>query len=240
MLTPLAIEELDRLIERKAERDARVAAAPELGTRLRGLRAWQARRLAATYDDLARKPATAAAVAFFLSDLYGPQNLLRRDADLARAWRLLRRTLPSSALEILAFAVELTVLTEDLDHALLAKLPRGRITADAYAAAYRAANRAEDRRRQIELVAGIGERLEHAVQHRAIGLALRAARMPARLAGFSALQDFLERGFAAFARMGGAAEVLGAVREREYALMKAWLSRADTVPGPPLPGERSP
>ncbi len=240
MLTPRTTAELDRLLARKSARDARIAAMPELGARLRGLRAWQTRRLAATYDDLARAPQTAAAVAFFLSDLYGPQSFLERDAELARAWHRLARALPAAALEVLGFAIELTVLSEDLDHALLASHPQEPITEESYAAAYRAADRTEDRRRQIELIVAIGERLERIVRHRAIGIALRAARAPARLAGFGALQDFLERGFAAFARMGSAGALLAAVREREYALMKAWLSRVDTSLAPSLPEPRSP
>jgi hypothetical protein len=47
---------------------------------------------------------------------------------------------------------------------------------------------------------------------------------PAHAAGFGALQDFLERGFAAFERRGGAERFLQAVRDRELALMQALLA----------------
>jgi hypothetical protein len=49
-------------------------------------------------------------------------------------------------------------------------------------------------------------------------------RKPARAAGLSALQDFLERGFASFASMHGADEFLATVDARETALMGEILS----------------
>ena len=46
-------------------------------------------------------------------------------------------------------------------------------------------------------------------------------RQPARLAGLSGLQDFLERGFAAFRSMGGAEEFLRTIDARETQIMEA-------------------
>ena len=46
-------------------------------------------------------------------------------------------------------------------------------------------------------------------------------RRPARAAGFAALQSFLERGFAAFRKMGGAGAFLATIDERERRLMEA-------------------
>jgi hypothetical protein len=48
-----------------------------------------------------------------------------------------------------------------------------------------------------------------------VGVALRAARLPARMAGFAALQGFLERGLLAFQRTPDAGRLLGAIQERE-------------------------
>lgn len=223
MLSPRSSGKVDELLERKLRLAAQATATTELAARLRELRAWQAGRLAQTYADLQRDPLSAAAVSFFLTDLYGPQDFTRRDADLMRAWRLLRRTLPRPALEILALAIELAVLSEDLDQAVAERLPDGAIGGEAYASAYRAAGRAADRRRQIELIVEIGARLARAVRIPLIGVALRAARGPAQLAGFGVLQDFLERGFAAFSRMPSAQPLLDAIDRRETALMDALL-----------------
>lgn len=189
--------------------------------RLRELRAWQAARLASTYGDLLHDPQCVDAVAFFLTDLYGPQQHTRRDEDLGRAWGILSRTLPRAAFGLLERAVELQTLTAELDEAMVGRLAAGPVTSESYAAAYRAVGRPEARRRQIDLVLGIAGDLERVVRHAWIGLALRAARGPAHAAGFGALQDFLERGFAAFRKMKDAGRILEAIRERETRLSAA-------------------
>ena len=218
-------EETDRLLERRAQLGSRLTARPQLAARLRELRAWQAERLARTYEDLSADPQSGRAVGFFLSDLYGPQEFARRDAELARAWGVLRRTLPPFTLEVLALAIELQVLSEELDFEVAQQLPPGAITAESYACAYRAAGRPEARRRQIELTVEVGRRLARAVRMPLVGLALRAARAPAHMAGFGLLQDFLERGFAAFARMASAAPLLDAIGDRETAFMVSLLAQ---------------
>lgn len=221
--------ELDRLIERTEALQRVETAEPVLAERLRQVRAWQAARLARTYQDLAHDPRQAPAIKFFLADLYGPQDFSRRDQELARAGPLLERTLPAGALRVLVDAVELYALSADLDQALSRALAPGLITADSYAHAYRAVGRAADRQRQIELIAGIGERLAQAVRQPLIGLALRATHVPAHVAGFGALQDFLERGFEAFHRLRDARAFVEAIRTREAALSEA-IFRADASP----------
>lgn len=211
---------LEALLDRKRALAARLQADQGLANRVRALRLWQAARLASTYADLKRDPVHAEAVNFFLEDLYGPEPVMRRDEDLMRAWGILRHTLPGAALEVLAGAIELEVLTHELDAGVALALAPGRVTEASYAAAYRAANRESDRSRQIELVIEIGQQLDRIVRHAWLALALRAARGPAHAAGFGALQDFLERGFAAFRRMPDTGPFLQAIRERETQLMQ--------------------
>jgi len=196
---------------------------------LRELRLWQAARLASTYGDLLHDPECVDAVKFFLTDLYGPEEHIRRDQDLARAWSILSRTLPRAALGLLERALELKTLTMELDESMAQQLAARPVTQESYAAAYRAVGRPEARRRQIELVLAIAADLERVVRHAWVGLALRAARVPAHAAGFGALQDFLERGFAAFRRMRDAGRMLSAIGERETRLSAA-LFRGDPAP----------
>jgi hypothetical protein len=56
-------------------------------------------------------------------------------------------------------------------------------------------------------------------------------RQPARLAGLTGLQDFLERGFGAFRAMGGAEEFLRTIESRETQIMDAIVGGA-TEPFP--------
>ena len=53
---------------------------------------------------------------------------------------------------------------------------------------------------------------------------LKLMRSPARMAGLADLQDFLERGFAAFRAMQGADEFLAVVRQRETRILSRLFS----------------
>jgi hypothetical protein len=55
---------------------------------------------------------------------------------------------------------------------------------------------------------------------------LKAARLPAQLAGLSELQAFLERGFRAFDALGGAEEFLSRVAAREQEVSRRLFSGA--------------
>lgn len=218
---------LDELLARKRAVDVRAAASSLLAARLPELRAWQTNRLAQTYADLRRDPQYAGAIEFFLNDLYGPHDLTRRDRELMRAWGLLKRTLPAMALDALGQAIELEVLSAELDQLVTAALSSWPVTGAGYADAYRVVGRRDARERQIDLVVGVGEDLDRVVRHAWIGAALGLARGPAHAAGFGVLQDFLERGFAAFAGMKDAQPFLGAVREREMQLLQALFAGDD-------------
>ena len=212
---------------------------PALDRALEGLSRWQALRLRETYADLEAQPRYAAAVEFFETDLYGGANFAQRDADVARVAPLTARMLPERVIGTIADAMEVNALSQELDRALLVRLPRadGRFTVAEYCAAYRRMDNRPGRERQIELIGGIGAALDRFVRMPLIHGALVMMRQPARLAGMSVLHDFLERGFDAFRTMKGAQEFLGTIIGRETALMNAIFAGA-TAPFPePAPGE---
>jgi len=64
--------------------------------------------------------------------------------------------------------------------------------------------------------------------------ALAMMKQPARLAGMRALQDFLERGFAAFRAMRGAEAFLRTVDERETHIMESIAGGASDAFADPL------
>jgi hypothetical protein len=220
-------DQVDELLARQRELALRSSAAGDLAVRLAELRTWQARRLADSYADLRRDARYARAVEFFLSDLYGPQQFPQRDRDLARAWRHMKRVLPRAALDILVRAVELQVLTAELDTAMAGALATGAVNAVRYAEAYRLVGQRAARLRQIDLVIAIGEDLGHIVQHAWLRPLLRMAHAPAHVAGLGVLQDFLERGLDAFCAMPDAERLFRAVRERERRFMDAMFSDSD-------------
>jgi hypothetical protein len=212
--------DLDQLLARKHSLATRASETRDLPARLRDLRAWQSRRLARTYDDLRRDSRYSRGIEFFLSDLYAPLDFGVRDRQLTRASRLLKRGLPGAALAPLERAIELDVLSAELDHAMVALMPGWPIDGAGYATAYRAVGRRDARERQIELIVSIGADLDAVVGYAWIGAALNVWRVPARLGGFGVLHDFLVRGFDAFRNIEDIQTFLKTIREREAKLME--------------------
>lgn len=215
----MLLRELDGVARLHADR----LADPALAAALERLGTWQARRLAGTYADLAAQPRFAAAIEFFETDLYGGRDFAQRDHDLARVVPVMTRMLPDGVIATVATAVELNRLSQELDRQLLAHLPRatGTFTVAEYASAYRRMGNRAGRERQVRLIGEIGAALDRFVGNSFIYAALIMMRQPARLAGFHALHDFLERGFAAFRAMGGANEFLATIDRRERQVMAA-------------------
>lgn len=224
----LLIRELEHARRLHEDRRASLARA----TALDRVAYWQARRLNATYADLALDPRYAKAIVFFQSDLYGPADFSRRDADLARVVPMMVRMVPNGVIVTIAMAMELSTLSQELDRLLIEVLDATQpFTVAQYCAAYRACGNRAARTRQIALIGSTGRALDRYVHTRFVRTALRLMRKPARAAGFSALQDFLERGFASFAAMGGADEFLAIVDARETILMEQIFS-GDAAPFP--------
>lgn len=193
---------------------------------LGAVKRWQAQRLAKTYADLASQPRYAEATAFFLDDLYGPKDFSARDEEMLRIVPVMARVLPESAVETAALAIELEALTESLDQRLARALSAPTVTTGEYDRAYRETSTREERLHQVDLVQAVGGRLDALVRKPFVGGTLKLMRRPARLAGLADLQDFLERGYAAFRRMDGANEFLEAFRARETAVIRQIFERA--------------
>jgi len=213
--------QLDRVRSLREARPADSAATALLPA----LRRWQSQRLALTYADLAASERYGPATAFFLTDLYGDRDFTERDLSLERAYPFMAKLLPNAALLPVARAIELHALTAELDRALCRALlddpgAKSGITEAASARAYRrCANRAQ-RLRQIDILLAVGERLDRVVGKPLLRRLLRLARRPAHASGFAELQDFLERGFAAFKHMAGAGEFLAAIEQREKRILE--------------------
>jgi hypothetical protein len=197
------------------------------------LASWQASRMAATYADLAAQPRYADAIAFFRSDLYGEGDFAQRDADLARVVPIMVRLLPARLITTLAQGTELSVLSQELDQALLSRMPRadGVFTIAEYCAAYREPSERAAREHQIALIGEVGAGLDIYVRRPFIESGLSMMRQPARLAGLAALQDFLERGVRAFRKLHGAKEFLATIDRRERAILDA-IFNGDEAPFP--------
>ncbi len=188
------------------------------------MKEWQARRLEQSYADVAANPRYRMATSFFLDDLYGAKDFSGRDHAMLRIYPVMVRILPASAVETAALAIELEAVSEDLDQRLAAALSAGPITDATYADAYRRSATSPEREYQIELIDAVGHRLDALVKKPLVGRTLKFMRGPAKVAGLSDLQDFLERGFEAFRRMKGADEFLELLRKRELEISRRLFS----------------
>lgn len=187
---------------------------------LAALQAWQARRLGGSFTDFKENARMRPAAEFFLTDLYGERDFSGRDRDVAKVMPLMSRLLPDGLLVAAADAIGLAVLSHAFDLRMAERLalrpePLAPISLDDYGQAYRAVGCPRLRRRQIELILGVGWTLDAAVKKHGVYKILRASRFPAKAAGLSELQGFLERGFSAFDALGGAGDFLEAIGHRE-------------------------
>jgi hypothetical protein len=222
----LLLTELDR----SAELRARVVEDAAFSERRARLRAWQGARLGRTHRDLLESQRFHDATEFFLTDLYGPRDLSSHIEEVRRLVPVMTKFLPDWGLATVMHAMELNVVSESLDGAVVEAL--GEKAADIddalYVAAYRAADRANDRERQIDLIALLGQALDKLAQVRFVGMTLMLMRPPAKAAGLGELQAFVERGYAAFGAMrGGGGEFVSIIVARERAIAHALFAGDD-------------
>jgi len=216
--------ELRQLLDRNAALRDVFADSPSARARLAELQKWQSQRLLKSHADLRANPRYRAAVEFFFNELYSGGDPRARDRDLQRVHHVMERLLPREALRALMLAIELEIISQELDAGVVRGLPAGPITVAGYAVGYRSAGRRPDRERQIELLGMIGSYLDHVVRKPIIRALVRLARGPAHAAGFGTLQEFLERGLDAFEAMHGAGEFLSTIRDREVRAMERMLA----------------
>lgn len=178
----------------------------------------QARRFRATYADVLAHPVQGAAARFFLDELYGDHDFAERDAQFGRIAGALERLLPEAVAELAGDLAEMHALTETLDHTLATHwlaLGNGEPESRRYARAWRLTSQREARERQLAVVQHMGAELQRLTRSKSLLMALRMMRRPAHAAGLSALQQFLENGFAAFGALGDARPFLDTVSARE-------------------------
>jgi hypothetical protein len=225
-----AAERLGHQLDRAAALRAATRDKPKLETARQRVRAWQSVRLARTHADLLASSRMGLAATFFLTDLYNAENLVKVGANVRRIVPTITKLLPATALETIVDAIELEALSEELDLAMATALAAksGEISAATYADAYRKVDRRSDRERQIQLIEDLGNSLDRLVHLPLVGTTLSLMHAPAQIAGLGDLQDFLQRGYKAFASMGGAGEFLRRIVDRERRLLEALFAGDDS------------
>lgn len=202
---------------------------PALREKVQALKRYQQRRLAWTYRDLLASARYQHAARFFLVDLYGPVDFRRRDQEFARIVPKIEALFPSQVIATVRQLARLHALSEELDSSMAAEVDALPIGPSVYAQAWRRVGRPDDRRTQLALVIDVGSALERMTRHGWLVSSLKWMRGPARAAGLSELQSFLERGLESFRSMHGAKEFLAIVEAREGELMSALFQSMPSV-----------
>nr|WHW29685.1 hypothetical protein [uncultured bacterium] len=186
-------------------------------------------RLQRSYADLRAEPRYEAAIDFFLAELYGGKDISRRDHDVGRVYPVMVRMLPGATLTAIGDAFSLQAVSLELDitmslalHDLAVSQP---LDLDLYGMLYRQTLDTPLRERQIELIGTLGRDLATAVRSASLNRLIRVLRQPARLAGFSALQRFLEDGLTSFRIMGEPGYFLDTICGRERQFMQAIINK---------------
>lgn len=188
---------------------------PGLQDRAEAIKRFQHARFQRTYEDLARQSRYALATRFFLDELYGPGDYGPRDAQFARIVPKLVNLFPASVVATVRDLAELHALTESLDTRMAQGLASSQISRLDYVTAWQQTGSPEARARQIDLVVAIGRDLDEFTRKPLLMTSLKMMRGPARAAGLSDLQRFLEAGLTAFREMRGAGEFLACIALRE-------------------------
>jgi hypothetical protein len=222
------LRRLTASIETAARLRASAKASIRASSARTALRTWQAGRFSRAHADLLASAEYGDAARFFLTDLYGPADVTKRDALMQRVVPVMAKMLSAPALKVVANAIELDSLSESLDADMVEALGEkvDLVDGGAYARAYRQIGRQDDRARQILLIEHLGASLETLSRQPMLGTALALMRKPMEVAGFGDLHNFLVRGYESFRKMKTAKPFLDAIVAQEKAVSSALFAGA--------------
>jgi hypothetical protein len=208
---------------------------PALADALRQIKGFQCHRFEHTYSDLLSGGPYQGATRYFLAELYGDRDYSERDAQFARIAGALQRLFPKAVVATAVRLAQLHALTEELDFQMAQALvaggwQAGEMSPRDYVRTWGEVGRRPARMGQLQQVVHLGQDLDRLTRAPGLRMLLKMMRGPARSAGMSDLQDFLEAGFDTFADIerrsaaaGGSASTakfLTIIQERETHLIK--------------------
>lgn len=185
---------------------------------------WQMNYLKRFFVDLYECESYADAIDFTISDLAGT-GISDRDRDLERAAPAINRLLPGNALETIATAAELNARVLEINIRIFERLTAsGSLPADLtdrdYCVACRKASTLEACLELVHLVTNLGGTLKTLANVSLLRGLLRTMRRPARVAGFGALQEFLETGYNCFRAIPDIDHLLEEIENRMTAVFE--------------------
>lgn len=208
-------------------------ASTELTLALRNVKRYQSQRFATTYHDLLASENCARCARFFLEELYSERDYAQRDAQFARVATAIEMTFPQPVIDLTVQLAQLHLKTETLD---LQMAHFWRATpqledSDRYRHAWHGLDRHAQRQWQLDTVLGIGRELGKLTRKPTLRVLLKMMRQPAKVAGLSDLQRFLESGFERFAELSRRPEALSQFLSTIQCREQAWMDQLERMKG---------
>jgi len=188
------------------------------------LKQFQVERLKNTHKDLLESVETREAALFFLNEIYSFKDLSKRDADLEKLLPTMGKMFPENTLDVIANAMVLDALTEDLEDKMARKLGE-RFTEFEYEEAYRETTTYQERVLQIDLVNSLGLCLSHLVTIPLISGTLKMMKIPAKIANLEEMHDFLNTGFHTFKNTKNPENFINTLVSREKIILDKIFSK---------------
>lgn len=194
------------------------------------LQIFQSNRLRRDYSDLAEIPQYEPVGEFFFSELYGPRDFTRRDAE-ARRLQTLLHVLPGVHLRDIEQVLALLEITNGLDDDLARQMVAEGVHVDfdepTYERLYREADNYVDRAEQLELIRDCLYNVFRLSRSALLGVALHRTGLVARLAGFEMGHDFLRKGYDALQRVSSIDMFAETIYSRESLRLRRIYGRDD-------------
>lgn len=203
----------------------------ELRQAVTAVKKFQAQRFCATYQDLLMSDLYGQSTNFFLEELYSERDYSKRDAQFGKVASAIEKTFPDAVIATTVKLAQLHSATEalDLQMALLWTKRKENEPSLRYLAAWRQLSCRQRRLWQLETVLEIGHELGTLTRKRGLRLLLKMMQQPAKVAGLSELQRFLESGFDHFAQLSkdksALTKFLKTIQYRE----QDWINRLETM-----------
>lgn len=143
--------------------------------------------------------------------------------DVGKALPVAHRVLPESVMQTAALALELHLLTAQLDESLMRihffDLDYQHVTEQSYLTAYCTGAQFDLRLRQVELTQCLAESVDRYIASRILYTGFKLAKKPAQTAGLHALYGFLEKAFAVLRPLGGAKNLISNITQTEQQVL---------------------
>ena len=155
---------------------------------------------------------------YIMKHAYSFKDLSKRDVDLEKLLPTMGKMFPEDTLDVIANAMVLDALTEELEDRMAKKLGH-KFTEEQYEEAYKEETSYQERVLQIDLVKELGLCLSHLVKVPLISGTLKVMRIPAKIANLEEMHEFLNSGFHTFKETKNPEKFINTLVSREKIIL---------------------